>query len=239
MRVWKGFDAGRGRGLGLGLATALVVVPLLGGCTSDPVQGNGEDLDRAAADVTVLQPGRPGEPAPTVGPEQTLDEDAWNHADVAFMQMMVPHHGQALVMARLAEVRADSPAVQALARRIRGAQGPEIIMMAAWLDQRGIDVPRAAEKPGGDDHGAHGHSGMPGMQGMLSEEEMEQLRSASGRRFDRLFLDGMIAHHQGAVDMAETVAREGVDIRVSEIAADVAASQSAEIQRMRELLASP
>ena len=236
MRVWKGFDAGRGRGLGLGLATALVVVPLLGGCTSDPVQGNGEDLDRAAADVTVLQPGRPGEPAPTVGPEQTLDEDAWNHADAAFMQMMVPHHGQALVMARLAEVRADSPAVQALARRIRGAQGPEIITMAAWLDEHGIDVPRVAENPGDYDHSAHGHSGMPGM---LSEKEMKQLRTASGPRFDRLFLDGMIAHHHGALEMAETVAREGVDIRVSEIAADVAASQSAEIQRMRELLASP
>jgi uncharacterized protein (DUF305 family) len=238
MRVLKGFDAGPGTGLGAGIATALTLVALLGGCTSEPVQGSGEDLDRAAADVTVLQPGRPGEPAPTVGPEQTLDEDEWNHADAAFMQMMVPHHGQALVMAQLAEVRAHSPAVQALARRIRGAQGPEIIMMAAWLDERGIDVPNAAEKPG-DDHGAHGHSGMQGMQGMLSEEEMEQLRSASGRRFDRLFLDGMIVHHQGAVDMAETVAREGVDVRVSEIAADVAAGQSAEIQRMRELLASP
>lgn len=235
MRVGKGFDAGRGAGLGAGLATSLTLVTLLSGCTSEPARGSGEDVDRSAADVTVLQPGSPGEPAATVGPEETLGEDEWNHADVAFMQMMVPHHGQALVMARLAEDRAHSPSVRALARRIRGAQGPEIIMMAAWLDERGIDVPKAAETPSDYDHGGHGHSGM---QGMLSEEEMEQLRSASGRRFDRLFLDGMIAHHQGAVDMAEVVAREGVDVRVSELAADVAAGQTAEIQRMRELQAS-
>jgi uncharacterized protein (DUF305 family) len=210
----------------LALAATLVTT----GC--DATQG---DQEEAAAEtgVKVLQPGRPGEGAATVDADEVRTEREWNHADVAFMQMMIPHHAQALEMSRLAETRAHDERVQALARRIQGAQGPEIMTMAAWLDERGIDVPKAAEDPSTYDHGAHGHSEMAGM---LTEEQMARLEAADGRRFDRLFLKGMISHHRGAVQMAQTAASEGVDLQVAETAADVAVGQAAEIARMRELL---
>jgi uncharacterized protein (DUF305 family) len=215
-------------------ALALAGALLTAGC--DTAQG---DQDRAAgsaapeASVTVLQPGRPGEGAATVDPEEVRTEREWNHADVAFMQMMIPHHAQALEMSRLADTRAHDERVKALARRIQGAQGPEIMTMAAWLDVRNIDVPKAAEDPSSYDHGAHGHSEMAGM---LTESQMAELEAANGTRFDRLFLKGMISHHRGAVEMAQTTATEGVDLQVAEMAADVAVGQAAEIQRMRDLL---
>jgi uncharacterized protein (DUF305 family) len=212
-------------------ALALAGALLTAGC--DAAQGDQEQAADPEASVTVLQPGRPGEGAATVDPGEVRTEREWNHADVAFMQMMIPHHAQALEMSRLADTRAEDERVQALARRIRGAQGPEIMAMAAWLDERNIDVPKAAEDPSSYDHGAHGHSEMAGM---LTDEQMAQLEAADGRRFDRLFLKGMISHHRGAVEMAQTAATEGVDLQVAEMAADVAVGQAAEIQRMRELL---
>lgn len=183
--------------------------------------------------TTILQPGNPGDPAATVAPGDVPPDAEWNHSDVAFVQMMIPHHAQALEMARLARTRAGSPPVKALARRISGAQGPEIITLAAWLQEREIEVPRAGADAEEYDHGKHGHTEMAGM---LTPGDMKQLAAARGRRFDRLFLTGMITHHTGAVDMAESVGTGGSDVRVMEIAADVAAGQSAEIQRMRELL---
>jgi uncharacterized protein (DUF305 family) len=216
------------------VALALASALLTAGC--DAAQG---DQDQAAgsaapeASVTVLQPGRPGEGAATVDPDEVRTEREWNHADVAFTQMMIPHHAQALEMSRLADTRAHDERVKSLARRIQGAQGPEIMSMAAWLDARNIDVPKAAEDPSSYDHGAHGHSEMAGM---LTDEQMAQLEAADGRRFDQLFLKGMISHHRGAVKMAQTAATEGVDLQVAEMAADVAVGQAAEIQRMRELL---
>ena len=126
----------------------------------------------------------------------------WNHSDVAFVQMMVPHHAQALEMSALAPQRAASPRVRALARRIKGAQGPEVLTLSSWLQTREIEVPRAGEDPEHYDHGKHGHMEM---EGMLTRQEIALLKATSGTRFDRLFLRDMIAHHQGAVDMAERV----------------------------------
>lgn len=222
------------------LALQVAAVGLAGlvaaGCSSgsDTPSAQGDTAAKRASqgEVTVVQPGRPGEPLATVDPDQVDEATPWNHSDVAFVQMMVPHHDQALEMARLATRRAASPAVEALARRIRGSQGPEIITLAAWLQERNIDVPKAGEKAEEYDHGAHGHIGM---RGMLTTEEMDRLRGARGRAFDRLFLEGMIAHHEGAVAMAEAVAVEGTDPRVGEIAADLGAGQSAEIRRMQEI----
>jgi uncharacterized protein (DUF305 family) len=146
---------------------------------------------------------------------------------------MVPHHAQAIVIAKLAEKRASSDRVRDLAARIRSAQGPEILMMAAWLEQRDMAVPTAAEDPSEWDHSQHGHNGMVGM---LTEAQMQDLTRARGAAFDRLFLDGMIQHHEGAIDMADDVAVDGIDIMVAEIAADVALTQTAEISRMQDML---
>jgi uncharacterized protein (DUF305 family) len=184
----------------------------------------------------VLQPGRPGEQARVVDqPEKVVPEDTWSHSDIAFMQMMIPHHGQALTMSRLAGTRAEDARVRTLAERIEAAQGPEIMMMAAWLEERGVDVPQADDDPAAFDHSAHGHNAMAGM---LTAEEMDRLRTSGGREFDRLFLRGMIGHHRGALTMVDDWAPEGADVRVSELAADVAATQAAEILRMQDLLRS-
>ena len=204
---------------------------LLTGCSS------GADEDPQAAkekgEVTILQPGRPGEEAETIGPDDVPQGADWNHADVAFVQMLVPHHAPALEMSALAPQRAASKQVLALARRIKGSQGPEVLTMSSWLQTRDIEVPKAGEDPSHYDHGEHGHMEM---QGMLTREQLAELKAARGARFDRLFLRDMIGHHQGAVDMAQQVAVEGTDLQVSEIAADVNTGQTAEINRMRDLL---
>lgn len=218
-------------------AAALVgALLLLPACTADsePAPGAGPSRSPGADDLPVIVPGAPGEPARTVGPDDIELEDPENHADVAFLQMMIPHHGQALTMSELATTRAADPRVHRLAERIHAAQGPEILAMAAWLRERNIDVPRAAEDPAAYDHGQHGHNEM---QGMLSPAEMAALERATGPRFDRLFLAGMIRHHEGAVAMAEDVTRDGAHLRVSEIAADVMVSQRDEIDTMRRMLA--
>ena len=154
-----------------------------------------------------------------------------NQADIAFMQMMVPHHAQAVEMAELARRHAVDPGVRRLAARIRAAQGPEIVSMSAWLEEHGIP---AAPEDGLSGH----HGGSAQMMGMLTPAEMDALAAARGREFDRLFLEGMIGHHQGALRMANTVAVKGIDVRVLELAGDVSLTQNAEIAQLRQLLGS-
>ena len=218
------------RGPSAGALVAALLV--LTGCSS-----GGESQQEAAATddgPKVIQPGRPGESATAVDPGSVQPSDEWNHTDVAYVQMMIPHHAQAVRMARLAEDRADDPRVRTLAERIGAAQAPEIQTMAAWLKKRDIEVPRAGEDPGKYDHSKHGHNAMVGM---LTGTEMRQLARADGAEFDRLFLRGMIRHHRGAVVMSQQAARSGADVMVGEMTADVNATQSAEIDRMRDLLA--
>ena len=209
------------------LALVGVLVLGVGACSSDD-QGASAERDDAAAQSRILQPGRPGETNQTLDPDTTLDEAPWNDADAAFMQMMVPHHAQALEMAELAPTRARDAGVLALARRVEGAQGPEIRSMASWLTARELPVPESMADLG---HGGHS---MP-MAGMLTEDEMAELEAARGARFDRLFLAGMTQHHQGAVDMAGDELEEGSDQLALELAADISTGQLAEIRRMQDL----
>lgn len=210
------------------MASALAAILLVAvtGCSDDQASSDG-----VLSGSNIVQPGRPGEPASTLGPDAQLPETGWNDSDAAFMAMMIPHHAQALEMSELAETRAQSESVSALAQRISGAQGPEIIAMSSWLQDRDLEVPSA--EGAAHEHGEQMSGAMPGM---LTEAEMSELAEAQGTRFDRLFLEGMIGHHEGAVQMAGEVATEGSDIIVSEVAAEVAVGQSAEIQRMHELL---
>ncbi len=235
-------------------AAAAALATALAGCSGTQPGGDssGDGSDRpsghgAAASTTptapaadgqtsapILAPGAPGEEASTIAPEDVPTGDPWNHTDVAFVQMMIPHHAQALEMSRLAREHAASARVKTLAARIEGAQGPEILAMAAWLQAKGMEVPKAAEDPSAYDHGAHGHQEMAGM---LTADQMAALAAARGRTFDRLFLEGMIGHHEGALAMAESVVVGGSDAQAIEMANDVIASQSAEIAIMREMLA--
>jgi uncharacterized protein (DUF305 family) len=210
----------------------LGIVGASGGCSSDsdPKEASGR-----SDEPKVIQPGKPGESAKSVAPNSVSRSEEWNHTDVSFMQMMIPHHAQAVQMSKLARSRAEDERVRTLADRIRATQAPEIQAMSAWLAERNMDVPRAGEDPAKYDHGQHGHNSM---MGMLTPAQMKQLAAARGPRFDRLFLRGMIQHHGGAITMAQQAARDGVDIIAGEMTADVSATQSAEIARMRDLLAS-
>ena len=152
-----------------------------------------------------------------------------NAQDVAFAQGMIPHHRQALEMARLADGRASSPKVKALAARIEKAQDPEIRTMTGWLDAWGEQVP-----PAGMDHS--GHSGMPGMPGMMSGDDMTALKKATGRDFDTRFLSLMAEHHRGAVEMAGTERAKGAYGPARRLAGAVVDAQNAEIQEMGRLL---
>lgn len=206
------------------LVLAAVLAVSLGGCTTDSEPDGPK----------VIQPGAPGEPNKSGDPDPADRSNEWNHTDIAFMQMMIPHHQQALRMSALAEKQSRSKAVRTLAERIRGAQAPEIQAMSSWLDERNIEVPPADADPTEFDHSKHGHNSM---MGTMTPAQMKELSAARGEKFDRLFLKGMIRHHAGAVDMAEDAAQDGTDMIVSEMTADVAATQSAEIGRMEDLLA--
>jgi uncharacterized protein (DUF305 family) len=158
-------------------------------------------------------------------------------ADVKFMQGMIGHHAQAIVMAAWApthEARAD---VRILAERIKVAQTDEIAMMQRWLRDRREAVPDA------DAHHEHAGMDMPGMPpmmpGMLTAEQFARLDAARGPEFDRLFLTFMIGHHQGAVTMVRqllAVPAAGQDDDVFRFVADVNVDQTTEIDRMRGML---
>ncbi|HWJ10372.1 MAG TPA: DUF305 domain-containing protein [Nocardioides sp.] len=222
----------RSRSLSPVVLAALVVLaaPALTGCLDH------EDDARAGsgASPVVVQPGGPGEDASTLAPGAEVDHGDVAHDDIAFVQMMIPHHAQALTMAELAPGRARSRPVKALARRILAAQRPEILTMAAWLTEQGVAVPSASDDPAAFDHGEHGHASM---HGMLTDEQMHALEDASGAEFDRLFLEGMIQHHRGALEMADAVAQRGSDVRVTEMAEEMVVGQGAEVDRMEDLLA--
>lgn len=215
------------------LLTALALLGGLVGCSDDPSAAPMPAVASSGAPVVELLPDGPGDPVATASGPVDVEVPGWAHADVAFVQMMIPHHRQALEMAALAPDRAASDEVLALASRIDAAQAPEILLMAQWLGEEGVAVPLAGDDPAMWDHGQHGHDGMVGM---LSPADMARLADASGSTFDRLFLTGMIAHHQGALEMARAELAGGTSARVLELADDVNAGQAAEIARMRALL---
>ncbi|NEE13231.1 DUF305 domain-containing protein [Streptomyces sp. SID7499] len=157
---------------------------------------------------------------------------AHNAQDVAFAQGMIPHHRQALEMARLAADRASSGTVRDLAGRIEKAQDPEIRTMTGWLKSWGEKVP-GGTAGGGMDHSASGHSGMPGM---MSGEDMAALEQLTGKAFDVQFLTLMVEHHEGAVEMAETEQGKGRHAPAKAMAADIVTAQNAEIGEMNKLL---
>lgn len=169
-----------------------------------------------------------GHSSPSAGASAQAATDH-NDADVTFAQNMIPHHQQAVEMAVLAETRASDPKVKALAARIKQAQQPEIDQMTGWLTQWG--APTTAPTAGG------GHSGHGSMAGMMSDADMAAMHSANGVQFDRMFLEMMIRHHQGAVQMAGTEQQQGRNTAAKELAARIESSQNDEIAQMNAMLA--
>ena len=161
----------------------------------------------------------------------------YTDADVDFMAGMIPHHAQAVVMAGWAPSHGARADVAVLCERIVVAQRDEIAMMQTWLQDRGQFVPDATStrhrmKMNGVEHDML-------MPGMLTDEEMAALDRARGPEFDRLFLIGMIKHHQGAIDMVDVLFKAygaAQDETVFRFASDVYADQSTEIDRMNKML---
>jgi uncharacterized protein (DUF305 family) len=147
-----------------------------------------------------------------------------NAADVMFAQMMIPHHEQALEMSAIVLAKHGvDPEVAELAEQIAAAQGPEIDQLEAWLDEWG-----APRMPGDHDMG---------MDGMLTDAELDELEAADGASGSDLFLEQMIEHHEGAIDMAEAHQESGEHEGALELSAAIIETQAGEIERMRELLA--
>jgi len=159
----------------------------------------------------------------SAGSEAAAD---FNGADVMFAQMMIPHHEQAVEMADVVLAKdGTNPEVTALATEIKAAQAPEIEQLGGWLDAWGAE--RTME---GDSH--------DGMGGMMSEEDMQALDAATPPESDRLFLEQMIVHHEGAVEMAQTELDSGSDAPAVEMAQTIIDTQTAEITTMEDLLTS-
>lgn len=200
-------------------AVALTAAALVSGCTINL----GSSGDQGQTDVG------PGSMMNDDGSMMNDDDAGQIHrSDVMFAQMMIPHHEQAVEMSTLAETRASDPFIKQLAADIKEAQQPEIDQMSGWLDEWGAPVMNGMDAMSA--HGGHG------MAGMLSDEDMEALEAATGAEFDRLYAEGMIAHHEGAIAMAEPVT-DSSDPRVAELANAIITAQEREIALMREFLA--
>jgi uncharacterized protein (DUF305 family) len=192
-------------------ATATLVTGLtLVGCSSNPGSGSMEGMDHGSSSAT---------------PSPNTNTGPHNDADVTFAMEMVPHHQQAVEMADmiLAKDGVNSD-VFALAETIKAAQGPEIDTMQSWLDGWGVDT--SATGMEGMDHGT----------GMMSADDLAALDSATGNDASKLFLQQMMQHHQGAIDMANFEVSNGENPDAVGLANKIVKDQTAEIAEMQILL---
>jgi len=209
-------------------------------------------LTATASGQQIVQPGAPGQSSKTLAASAVVVKArAPLPADISFMQGMIHHHAQAVEMVDLLRTRSRSKAVQALGNRISISQTDEMKYMRQWLEERGQPAPVAH---GQMDHAAMGHNmaghdmkamggmdmaSMPLMPGMLTADQMKALAKATGPAFDRLFLTGMIQHHNGALIMVEDLfdtAGAGQDSVLYDFATDVDNTQRAEIEIMKSML---
>ena len=207
------------------IATLLVIVAAAS-CRSASVEPGPPS---AESGPPLIQPGAPGESSRVIAADEAVDLSRVQHtvADVRFMQGMIGHHAQALEMTDLLVSRSSREDMRLLAQRIEVSQADEINMMQRWLEVRGREVPHLD---------AHGAMLMPGM---LTPEEMSRLAEATGAEFDRLFLEFMITHHEGALVMVNELFSSpgaGQESEIFEFASDIDADQRMEIDRMSGML---
>jgi len=211
---------------------ALALAVAVAGCG-----GGGSDDAKSdeQADVTIVQPGAPGEPSRqlTAAEAEKLEQTKHTDADVRFMRGMIHHHAQALVMTSMVRSRSASDEMPLFARRMELSQETEMRQMEQWLRARGETVPTAEEHK--HDHGGGG-SLMPGM---VSAAALERLAKSDGRRFDLLFLRYMQRHHQGALTMVRQLNETGggMEAETGAFARHVQSDQDIEINRMEDLQA--
>ena len=218
---------------GLLVPSLLLTLALVcAGCNT----GSGEPESQGETAPNIVQPGAPGEGTRTLTPEELekLEQTEYTESDVRFMQGMIQHHAQALRMTDLVPTRSQRQRIKLLAKRIDLSQQAEIDLMRNWLEARNEAAPEL--------HRIHGHAHGAGMgrrmPGMLTEAQLKRLAAVRGDIFDRLFLQGMIRHHQGAVTMVTDLyaGGAGAESEIDAFARSVDADQQIEIDRMERLL---
>lgn len=188
-----------------------------------------------ATAAPIVQPGAPGKAPRTLSAEEATEiaETGYSPADVRFMQDMIPHHQQAVEMAELVAERTNRQEIVDVAGRINASQADEIAFMQGWLAERGETVPAPSAHEAM--HTSHA------MAGMATPQQMTQLAAANGTDFDRLFLQLMIRHHDGAVKMVKELLKQpgsAYDPLLFEFTSDITNDQTAEIERMNAVLVS-
>ena len=226
--------------------SGLVAASTLAGLFSLPVgaqQAGQQQADQGTP--VVVQPGAPGQPTRTLPPSTRATLPPRSSADVQFMQGMIMHHAQAVEMTALIESRTQNKELRLLGARISHSQSEEIKFMKRWLEARGEPTEMPMPKTSGMDMSG---MNMPGMKmssqpmlmpGMLTPKQMEALKKAKGSEFDRLFLTGMIQHHNGALIMVRELfdtAGAGQDAELFNFATDIDSGQRAEIRIMQTML---
>jgi uncharacterized protein (DUF305 family) len=207
------------------LAMCAVAV-ILSGCGGDKKEPTQTADESAQAPINMVQPGAPGEPSRTVVATTTPEGAGHTKADIEFMQGMIHHHQQAVLMSEWVRDRTQSTSIRLMARRIEVSQEDEMNLMRNWLKKRDVDP---------NDH-SHRHRPMPGM---VNSRQLDRLKNAKGLEFDRLFLRYMTQHHEGALTMVRELVQNGgaLEGEIDQFILHVESDQSIEIQRMQELLA--
>jgi uncharacterized protein (DUF305 family) len=206
-----------------------------------------QEATATPAAAPIVQPGAPGQPSKILSPDQAhIPAREPTQADVKFMQGMIHHHAQAVEMTALMPARTRNKALLAFGKRISISQTDEINFMQQWLADRGQPVPTEHDQmmhmnhmPGMVHPNQMDMASMPMMPGMLTPEQMKALAKATGPAFDRLFLTGMIQHHNGALVMVEDLFHTpggGQDSQLFDFATDVENTQTAEINIMKSML---
>jgi len=229
----RGFDFGR---IQMEMTGRLRVLAMLAACAAGFLFCTDARSQQAGGKPVVVQPGAPGEPSKTLPASTKGTLPPRSKADVEFMQGMIMHHAQAVEMTALIESHTDNKELRALGARINSSQTDEIKFMKRWLAARGEKALMPMPAMAGMDMPPGGMALMPGM---LTAEQMEALRKAKGAEFDRLFLAGMIQHHNGALTMVKDLfdtAGAGQDAELFGFATDVDTGQRAEIRIMQGML---
>jgi uncharacterized protein (DUF305 family) len=210
-----------------------ILILAIFGYFSSPPHVSAQQNDSSAP--VIVQPGAPGQPSKKLPPSTKGTLPPRSQADVEFMQGMIMHHSQAVEMTALIPSHTTNKDLQSLGARISSSQTDEIKFMQRWLALRGESLTMSMpDMPGMDMSHA-----MPLMPGMLSAQQMDALRNAKGAEFDRLFLTGMIQHHDGALIMVKDLfdtAGAGQDADIFNFATDADNTQRAEIKIMQNML---
>ena len=206
-------------------AAAAAAALTVAGCSDNTSNTSTSPTTASSTGMSGSMPGMDhgGSSASAAPPSGTRSD--FNDADVMFLQMMYPHHAQAIEMAKLVPSRSQNQQVIKLAQNIDKAQGPEMTQMTGLLNSFGKPAPTADS----------GH--MAGMPGMMSAEQMNTLTGLSGAAFDRMWLQMMIDHHTGAITMSNTELSDGTNPDAKKMAEAIIANQQAEISQMQGMLA--